>query len=120
MQVGRIEADFVGDGEFVAAVDLRPTSEAWDELVYALAGAQGDQIVLVEEGGARADEAHIAFEYAPELRQFIEAGFADEGADGGEPSFRLVQQMRGYRWGVGAHAAEFWHFEDGVVFADAI
>ena len=88
--------------------------------MHAVGGAQFNEVVLIEKGRAGADKAHIAFEYAPELGQFVEAGFADEGSDGREPNLGFFEQMGGYCRSVRAHAAELRHFEDHIVFANAV
>ena len=37
--------------------------------MHALGGAQGDEIMLVEEGRTRADDAHVPGQDATKLRQ---------------------------------------------------
>ncbi len=49
-QVFGIQRDFFGNWQLVAAVDLRPAREPRHQCVYALRGAQGDQVSLVEQG----------------------------------------------------------------------
>ena len=48
-----VVADFDGNVEFVASIDLRPAGDAGKQVVQATRGAQGDQIVLIEEGRPR-------------------------------------------------------------------
>ncbi len=115
-----VHADLFGDAEVVTAVDLGPAGEAGGEFVDAVLGAQFDEVVLVEERGAGADDAHVTLKDAPELGELVEGGPAEEGADGGEPGGGIVQQVRRDFGGVGAHGAELGHAEDAVVAADAV
>lgn len=115
-----VHADFFGNAEVVAAVDLGPAGEAGGQFVDTVLGAQLDQVVLVEERGAWADDAHVAFEDAPELGELVEGGAAEEGADGGEPGVGVLEEVGGDFRSVGPHGAEFGHAEDAVVAADAV
>jgi hypothetical protein len=67
----------------------RPAGDAGKQVVQATRGAQGDQIVLIEEGRPRTDQAEIAAKNADQLWQLVEAGLAQEGADRRQIAFRM-------------------------------
>lgn len=115
-----VHADLLGDTEVVTAVDLGPAGEAGGKFVDAVLGAQFNQVVLVEQRRARADNAHVAFEDAPELGELVEGRATEEGADGGEPGVRVLQQVGSDFGSVCPHGAELGHAEDAVVAADAV
>src|SRR5450759_511201 len=67
----------------VTPVDLRPSGDAWPDLVPS----RLLPIVAVEvlgEEGARTDDAQVALEHVDELREFVERGRAQEPAERGE------------------------------------
>ena len=72
VQVEGIQVDLGRHGQLISSVDLRPARDPGRDPVNAPAGPQLDQVVLVEERGPRADKAHIPFEDADRLRQFID------------------------------------------------
>ena len=47
-------------------------------------GPARDLVGLVEDERPRADEAHLAAQHVPELRQLVEAALAQERADAGD------------------------------------
>ncbi len=49
--------------------------------VEAARGPAGDLVRLVDDERARADEAHLALEHVPELRELVEARASQEAAD---------------------------------------
>lgn len=58
--------------------------------------------------GARADEAHVAVEDVPDLRQLVEAGSADKGADARDARIVVGRELRaGVFLSIDAHRAEF-------------
>lgn len=71
----------------------------------------GELLNEVRALGARADEAHVAVEDVPYLRQLIEAGGADEGADARDARVVVGRELRaGVFLGVDAHRAELVDF----------
>ena len=81
----------------------------------------------------RTNEAHLAAEDVPQLRQFVEAGLADEVADPGDPGIFLQlvigfpfgpeggifrEQFLQHLVGVGNHAAELPGAEAATMAAD--
>ncbi len=120
LQIPRIQRHFLRYGQLIAAIDLRPAGQAGAQGVDVGLGAQCDQVVLVVQRRARADPAHFAAQNVPELRQFIQAAAAQKTADGGEPLFGALQQMRGHFGRVDAHAAELGHAKQHVVAPDAV
>lgn len=119
-QIILIEIDLDRYGKLISAVDLRPAGQSGSQHVHPLFRTQCDQIILVVQGGTRADKTHVSSEDAPELWQLIQAGCAQESADGGQPLVRVTKEMCRNRRGVGAHGAKLGHFEDGIVPADAV
>ena len=75
-QIFLVESHLLWNGKFIAAIDLRPTGQAWHQVAHAARGAQFNKVRLIKQRGARANETHIAFENAPKLRNFIKAGFS--------------------------------------------
>src|SRR5262245_58415068 len=77
--------------------------------------------LLDEEGafGARADEAHLAAQDVDELRNLVNAGFANEGADAGNSGIATLRPLRpSVLFGVLPHRAKLDDLEDAPVLAD--
>ena len=72
------------DGQLVAAVDLRQAGQAWTNVVGMCFIARIDQVVLVIQRGARADDAHLPCQDVVDLGQFVQAGLAQERAAFGD------------------------------------
>lgn len=83
VDVPDVEFEFLFPGECVASVDLGPAGESWFHFVAAhlLLGIARE---VFGKERARSDDAHVAFEDVPELREFVEAGGAEETAKFGE------------------------------------
>lgn len=113
-----IEFYLLWNRQFVPAIDLRPSRQSGQELVDTMGGAQLYQIILIVECRPWPDETHLPLENAPELWQFVEAGFAQKRADGCQKPIWIFEQMRGNRRCVDAHAAKFRHQEDLIETAD--
>src|SRR5262249_29418029 len=92
----------------VAAADRRVASDA--RLHAEALPEKGDFALepLDEDGalGAGADEAHLADEHVPELRQLIDAGPAEEAADARDARIVLGRPRGAERLRVGAHRAK--------------
>ena len=107
LYVFAVEGRLHGDFQFVAAVDLRPAGKAHRHVVGTVLVAFFNQVVLVPQSRARADNAHGAAENVEHLREFIQAGLAQEPAHSRDPLLGVAQLMgRGVLGGVGAHGAE--------------
>lgn len=82
------------DGEPAVGAELPEAGHALrDEEPLVLDGG----VVLNDEGhfGAGADEGHVAFEDVEDLREFVEAGLAEEAAGGGDARIEgLVGSVR--------------------------
>lgn len=83
IDVPDIELEFARPADGVASVDLGPAGDAGGDEMAPTLGFIIEGEVLDEEG-ARADEAHVAFEDVDELGKFVDGGGAYEFADGGE------------------------------------
>ena len=94
LQIFRVKAHLLWNGQLIAAIDLRPTCQAWHQVAHAARGAQFNKVRLIKQRGARANETHVAFENAPQLRNFIKAGFAQQRADGRNVRRWFYKQMR--------------------------
>src|SRR5690606_30327611 len=112
----------VGLGSAVGEPQLRPAGQAGTNAVAQAVVAHSLLELVHELGalGAWADDAHLAAQHVPELRQLVEAQFADDPSDPGD----AVVVRRGparppVLLGVGAHAAELDQLEGAAVFADA-
>src|SRR5450756_1347880 len=110
-----LEALVPRDG--VTPVDLRPSGDAWPDLVPS----RLLPIVAVEvlrQEGARTDDAHVALEHVDELREFAERGRAQQLAEG-----RETLGVRCARLGPSgcerrvAHRAELIEGEDAPILA---
>ena len=107
LYVFAVESRLHGDFEFVAAVDLRPAGQAHGHVVCTVLVAFFNQVVLVPQRRAGANNAHSPLENVEHLREFVEAGLAEEPAHLGNPLLGVAQLMgRGVLGGVGAHGAE--------------
>ena len=107
LYVFAVEGRLHGNFQFVATVDLRPAGQAHGYVVGTVLVTFCNQVVLVPQCRARADDAHGPFENVEHLREFIEAGLAEEPAHLGNPLLGVAQLMgRGVLGGVGAHGAE--------------
>src|SRR5690606_10394407 len=75
-----IVAELVLPRQGIAAVNLSPAGKARPHLVAAgLLGVVERQILHQQR--ARADQAHVALEDVPELRQLVEAGRTQKAAE---------------------------------------
>ncbi len=123
-EIPEVEFDAFGEvGLAAVAVDLGPAGEAGFVDVSPHVAADVVFELFDEEGafGARADEAHFAFEDVPELWEFVYVEAAEEGADGGAAG--VVgggPDGAGLGFGVYAHGAEFVEGEDAAFFAAAL
>lgn len=107
LYVFAVEGGLHGDFQFVATVDLRPTGKAHGHVVCTVLVTFCNQVVLVPQRRTRTDYAHGPFENVEHLREFIEAGLAEDPAHLGNPLLGIAQFVRrGVLGGVGAHGAE--------------
>src|SRR5215510_16559250 len=68
--------------------------------------------------GARPDEAHLAAQDIDELRNLVQAGFANESADTGDARVAVLRPLRpAVFFGVLQHRAELDDLEDAPIFA---
>src|SRR5262245_57782440 len=89
LDVPDVQLDPLGPRQAGAAVDLRPPGEArLDGEPEAL--ARGVLLDLVAERRPRADEAHVATQDVPELRQLVEREPPEDAADAGDARVALV------------------------------
>ncbi len=96
-----------GYGQLVPAVDLRPAGDARPHAVDPGLFPRGDEVVLVVERRARADNGHIALQHVEKLRQLVQARTAQESAHGRYVAPRVAQQVGGgIARGICAHGAE--------------
>lgn len=102
---------------FVAAVNLRPASDAGAGFVAAhLLGSVAGEVLHEERPWP--DEAHFPFEDVPQFGQFVEAGGAEEAAEGGQ-AVGIGQELAVGIPLVG-HGAEFDEGEGAAVVAGAL
>lgn len=82
--------------------------------------ARLDQVVLVVQCRARADDAHLPCQYVVDLRQLVQARLAQEGTAPGNVAVRIFQKVRGnVVRGVAAHRAELQDVKVRFALADA-
>jgi len=105
------------------AVDLRPAGHAgFHEVSWQVVRDDGGELVdVVRAFGARADEAHVAAEDVPKLREFVDVPVADKGADAEQAGVvgAGADGVAVVGVGVGRHAAEFVEGKGRVARADA-
>lgn len=118
-QILGVIGNFQGNFQFIPSIYLGPACQPRLEGMDACFCAGCNQVILVEKGRARADEAHLTFEDAPELRKFVQAALSQEAANRCEMPGRIGQEMGGDNGGVGAHGSELRHQKDAVVLTDA-
>src|SRR5262249_10514503 len=117
-----VEDALLEAGVAAPAVDLRPARDARQAIVADVV-VRDPLLKFIYEFGAfrtRADEAHLAFEHVPELREFIDVELAHEGADF-EPARVDFLTPLGFAvfLGVQTHAADFDDLKGLAVFASA-
>ncbi len=106
----------------VAGAHLRPAGEPGLDAVAQVV----ERDVLAQFGherralGTRTDQAHLAAQHAEQLRQFVDAGLAHEGADRRHAAVVLRRPTRhAILLGIVAHAAELQAHEDLAAETDA-
>ncbi len=82
--------------------------------------AQRNLILLIKQRWARADDRHFALDHINQLRQFIEAGFAQEITNRRQERLGIGPQMGCQLPGTGPHNSEFIHIELGIVRSNSI
>jgi hypothetical protein len=82
--------------------------------------SQSRQVILVEERWPGPDKTHVSFEYAVKLGMFTKVELAQDFPDLGHIPVRVVQQMSGNGRYPLPHRPELRHFENSVVFSDAV
>lgn len=120
MQIPGIQFHLAGDGYVIAAINLRPTGDAWRQRMRARLGAQGDLIVLIKQRRPRPDDRHLAPDDVDQLRQLIQTALAQEITDRRQERLRVRHQMRRQLRGIRSHGAELQHVEMRVVRADPV
>lgn len=120
LHVKFVELDFVRYGKLISAVDLGVPRNSGNQPMNPFLGSQRGEIALVEERRSRPDQAHVALEYAVELRQLVQAEPAQDLPDGSHPVGGVFKQMRRYGRCSLTHGPELGHFENSVIFADAV
>ena len=119
-QVLSIKFNLDRNRQIVAPIDLSPAGESGHQRIDARLRAQSNQVVLIKERRPWTYKAHIPFENAVELRQFIKTRLAQKAADGRKPMVWILKQMRGYFGRINAHASKFRHAENRVVNAHSV
>src|SRR5439155_21293584 len=90
--VPHVELDALVPRQLRAPVHLRPARKARLDL-EAAALARRVLVDLVAEGRARADQAHVAADDVPELRQLVERETAQETAGASDPWVASVDRV---------------------------
>src|ERR1017187_7834547 len=117
------------EADLVAAADLPDAGEAG---LHGEAAAMPRIVVLHlgRDGRPGADEAHVADENIPELRELVDAGATEETAErsdarvvlhleDGAAHFVVSLEFRAQHFGIGDHRAELVHREEASVQAAA-
>src|SRR5690606_1158379 len=110
-------------GRAIRIVELGPAGEAGPHAMAQLVVADllrqlGDELRPLR---ARTDQAHVAAQHVPQLRQLVDAGLADEAAHARDACVLLAGPDRhAVLLRVRAHAAELDQAERAAAFADAL
>ena len=104
IDIPNIEREFFFPRNGVAAVDLRPASEAGTNVVPTRLFFVVEGQVLHEQR-TRADETHVAFEYEEKFRKLIEGSCAEPLSEGRETDG--VGQESSFCVALIGHGAEF-------------
>ena len=118
-------------GNLIAAADLPEAGEAGLDAQAAAVGQIFKTFHLVHRQRARTDQAHFGAEHVVELRQLVEAVFAEEFSDWrdarvvGDLEDRAAHFIHGLQFvlkllGVGHHGAEFVKREGRAIEAGAL
>ena len=93
-------------------MDLGPAGQAGADIVGTVLVPLGQQVILVPQRRARADDCHIAHKDVPELGQLVQTGFAQEVPHPGDILIRVLEHVGGHIvGGVDAHGAELEDIE---------
>ena len=100
-------------------MDLRPAGDPGQHLEPAPLPV-GVPLDLVAERRPRPDQAHVAADDVPELRQLVERGAAEEAAGARDPAVALVDRVAGaLLLGADDHRPQLQELEVAAVLADA-
>ena len=93
-------------------------AQAGADVIGAVFVPLGQQVILVPQRRARADDCHIAHKDVPELGQLVQTGLAQEVSHPGDILIRVLEHVGGHIvGGVDAHGAELEDIE--MLFVDA-
>ena len=106
---------FHRDRKVIPAVHLCPTRNTGNESMNPFFRPEFNEVILVEKGWPRPDKAHVTFQDTPQLRQFVQTEFSEEGSDGRQVAFRVLHQVGGHLRSIQSHRTKLGHPEDGVV-----
>lgn len=90
-QIVDIQRHLLRNRQFITTIDLRPTGQTRHQFMNPAAGAQLNQVMLIEQGWPGTDKTHVALDDAPQLRQLIQTALAQETANGREINIRVHQ-----------------------------
>src|ERR1041385_1082836 len=116
IHVPHIVCELVAPGNTVAAVDLCPTRDACHDFMTATLFGRIQRQVFQQQG-SRTYKAHLAKCDVEKLRQLVEGGFANKGADAGESSF--IAEKLTIRTPFVVHGPEFYNAKNSFAIADA-
>jgi len=107
------------NGQLIASVDLCKTRQAGANVIGMYLVARFDQIILVVERRARADDTHLPGQNIVDLGQLIKARLAQKCTAAGYVAVGILQQMgRHIMGGISAHRAEFKNVKMRFALAD--
>ena len=72
LQILKIELDFGGDRQLIAAIHLCPAGQSRHENMNAPFSPERDKIILIEQGWERTNKTQVNLKNAPQLRQLVE------------------------------------------------
>ena len=92
-------------------------AEAQNDSGTPIGGTGGE---VIEQRRPWTNDAHVATQDTPQLRNLIEAGLAQEAANRRQELIRIGQQMRCHDRCINAHGAQFRHGEQMIIAADPV
>ena len=121
LSIFAVQPGFHCDFQFIAAIDLRPTSEARPDIIGAILIPLRNQVVLIPQSWPGANNAHLPGENTQNLGQLVNRQATEPNAGTGDPLLGIGEQM-GWHVGrsTGVHGSEFWHHKGLLLNADPL
>src|ERR1051325_1509804 len=109
------------DRRAVRILDLRPTGQPGRDQMSLLIKRNllGELGHEVRPFRTWSNKAHLAFQDVPELRDLVDANFANDAADAGRARVAFAGPNRTILFGVNSHRAKLSQYKRATVFSDS-